>query len=85
VVARGLISSGPDEYPRHIGPLAARSLTPASRRVLIQASVGGRLLGSTIVTLSDLTPGNNALTPAKELVTSNWNYCNIELTPTASC
>ena len=85
VVARGLISSGPDEYPRHIGPLAARSLTPASRRVLIQASVGGRLLGSTIVTLSDLTPGSTTLTPAKELVTSNWNYCNIELTPTASC
>lgn len=85
VTARGLLSSNPDEYSRHIGPLASRSLTTASRRVRIRASVSGQLFGSTVVNISDLTPGSATLTPAVQLQTLNWNYCNVPLTPTATC
>lgn len=86
VVARGMISSTPDQYSRHIGPLASRTLVPTSRRVRIQASVGGQLLASTVVELSDVDPvAPSVIAGARTLTTTDWNYCNVPLTPTAKC
>lgn len=86
VVARGMISSTPDQYSRHIGPLASRTLVPTSRRVRIRASVGGQLLASTVVELTDTDPAApSVVAGARTLTTTDWNYCNVPLTPTAKC
>ena len=99
VDARALFSHpGNDQAATHIGPLASRALQPLERRVRITASSTGsdgskRVLGSTIVSIVDekfTAPGPpsgpaTALSPGEGLTTTNWNYCNVPLTPTATC
>ena len=88
VYARALASStleGP--VKRHVGPLASRTLIPVSRHVLLRSSSGGRLLGTAEINIvdTDAAVSPPTILPAARLDVIDWKYCNVPLTPTATC
>lgn len=100
VDARSLFSHpGNDQVPTHIGTLASRNLQPLARRVQIKASMrapdgSSHLVGTALVTIVDEpipsppsppSGAAQAFAPGSGLTTSDWDYCDVPLTPTATC
>jgi hypothetical protein len=59
-----------------VGVLAAPSIVPASRRVLLRARVGSQLRGSAIVTVDDADSAGTSASPGNRLSIDDWRLCN---------